>query len=66
VTYRTCPRCDDVKCLRLVGSYEPDTNSYPSPEVDEQLSCKCDLSAEEWEGIMAGLSMDDFIWEPDY
>lgn len=64
MTYRTCPRCGGEKAIRMVGSYEYDTNAGPEFEVDETYSCTCDLSADEWETIMADLSMDDFIEEP--
>lgn len=58
--YRPCPRCDDdVKAVRVVSDYEYDTNAGPDLEVDESLSCACDLTADEWEQVMAGISADD-------
>lgn len=68
--HQLCPRCGDYKALRMVGSYEWDTNAGEEIEVDTTLSCKCDLSADEWEGVTANLGREDFadrdpigLWE---
>lgn len=62
ICYRACPACgeEDAKCLRLVGEYEYDTNAGEDIEVDTTLSCKCELTAEQWGELMRGLGYDDF------
>lgn len=67
MTHRDCPVCclEGGKVLRLEGSYEPDTNSYPYPVQDTRLSCSCDLTADQVTALMADVTMEDFIDDRD-